>query len=127
AMAAGSPLLAQQTPQAPGRRYPPSYSDDVMAPVNVHEIEQVARTKISPMAYDYVAGGSAGELSATANREAFLHVQLRRRVGVDVSAIDTSLELLGKRLAFPILLGPGGAKNLVYTDGEQVAAAGAMH
>jgi 4-hydroxymandelate oxidase len=129
ALAASSPLLAQQAgpAQRPGRRYPPVYSDEAMAPVNVHEIEQIARTKISPMAYDYIAGGSAGELSVTANREAFTHAQLRRRVGVDVSTIDTSLELLGKKLEFPILLGPGGAKNLVYTDGERVAAQGAMH
>jgi 4-hydroxymandelate oxidase len=129
AFAAGSPLLAQQAGDAPKptRRYPPVYSEEVMGPVNVHEIEQVARTKISPMAYDYIAGGSAGEQSVTANRDAFLHVQLRRRVGVDVSNLDTSLELLGKKLEFPILLGPGGAKNLVYTDGERVAAQGAMH
>jgi 4-hydroxymandelate oxidase len=129
ALAAGSPLVAQQTQQAPqaGRRYPPTYSDEVMAPVNVHEMEQVARTKVSTMAYDYVAGGSAGELSVTANRDAFLHVQLRRRVGVDVSNIDTTLNLLGKKLEFPILLGPGGAKNLMYIDGDRVAAAGAMH
>jgi 4-hydroxymandelate oxidase len=98
-----------------------------MTPVNVHEIEEVARQKIPPMAYDYIAGGSAGELSRMANREAFAHVQLRRRIGVDVSHIDTSLELLGKNLDFPILLGPGGAKNLVYTDGERVAAEGAAH
>jgi len=129
AVAAGSPILAQQAEQAPrpGHQYPPTYSDEVMAPVNVHEIEQVAQTKISPMAYDYVAGGSAGELSVRANREAFFHVQLRRYVGVDVSTINTSLELLGKELDFPILLGPGGAKNLVYADGERVAAQGAMH
>ena len=131
AMAAGSPLLAQ-TPQAeqaprPPRIYPPAYSDEVMAPVNVNEIEEIARQKVPPMAYDYVAGGSAGELTLQANREAFLHVQLRRRVGVDVSKIDTSLELLGKKLEFPILLGPGGHKNLLYADGERVAAQGAGH
>jgi isopentenyl diphosphate isomerase/L-lactate dehydrogenase-like FMN-dependent dehydrogenase len=98
-----------------------------MAPVNVNEIEEIARQRVPPMAYDYVAGGSAGELTLQANREAFLHVQLRRRVGVDVSKIDTSLELLGKKLDFPILLGPGGHKNLLYADGERVAAQGAGH
>jgi isopentenyl diphosphate isomerase/L-lactate dehydrogenase-like FMN-dependent dehydrogenase len=130
-MAAGSPLLAQipLLAQAPGpaRIYPPNYSDEVMAPVNVYEIEDVARKKVPPLAYDYIAGGSAGELTLEANREAFLHVQLRRRVGVDVSKIDTSLELLGKKLDFPILLGPGGHKNLIYADGERVAAQGAGH
>ena len=139
AMAAGSPLLAQpqqeqaaqaaqpQRPPRPARIYPPTYSDDVMAPVNVNEIEEIARQKVPPEAYDYIAGGSAGELTLQANREAFLHVQLRRRVGVDVSKLDTSLELLGKKLDFPILLGPGGHKNLIYADGERVAAQAAGH
>jgi 4-hydroxymandelate oxidase len=134
ALAAGSPLLAQRqqdpgVPQAPRppRVYPPTYSDAVMAPVNVNEIEQVAKSRVPAIAYDYIAGGSAGELTLQANREAFLHVQLRRHVGVDVSKLDTSIDLLGKKLDFPILLGPGGHKNLIYADGERVAAQGAGH
>jgi 4-hydroxymandelate oxidase len=130
AFAASSPLLAQ-TPEAraprPQRIYPPTYSDEVMAPVNINEIEEIARQKVPPMAYDYIAGGSAGELTLQANREAFLHVQLRRRVGVDVSNIDTSLELLGKKLDFPILLGPGGHHNLIYADGQRLAVQAAAH
>jgi 4-hydroxymandelate oxidase len=131
--AAGSPLLAQNggqnadQPPRPARIYPPTYGAEVMEPVNVNEIELVAKGKVPQMAYDYIAGGSSGELTLQANREAFLHVQLRRRVGVDVSKIDTSLELLGKQLEFPILLGPGGHKNLIYADGERVSAAGAGH
>src|SRR5947207_1412120 len=97
AVAAVPPLLAQSPetvqPPRPQRIYPPTYSDEVMGPVNVNEMEDIARQKIPPMAYDYIAGGSAGELTLQANREAFLHVQIRRRVGVDVSRIDTSLEL----------------------------------
>jgi 4-hydroxymandelate oxidase len=137
AMAAGAPLAARvpllgqaqeaARPPRPPRVYPPIYSDEVMVPVNVYEMEDVARRKVSEIAYDYIAGGSAGELTLEANREAFLHLQLRRRVGVDVSNIDTSINLLGKKLDFPILLGPGGHKNLIYADGERVAALGAGH
>jgi 4-hydroxymandelate oxidase len=131
AITAGSPLLSQSPgaaqPPRPQRIYPPTYSDEVMAPVNVNEMEVIARLKIPPMAYDYIAGGSAGELTLQANREAFLHVQIRRRVGVDVSKIDTSLDLLGKKLDFPILLGPGGHQNLVYADGQRLAVQAAAH
>lgn len=130
AMAVGSPLIAQNREAQPGRPqriYPPTYSEEVMAPVNVNEFEEIARQKIQPMAYDYIAGGSAGELTLQANREAFAHVQIRRRIGVDVSHIDTSLELLGKKLDFPILLGPGGHQNLVYADGLRLAVQAAAH
>lgn len=128
--ATASPLLAQGQANRSGKGetiIPPSYSEEVMGPINVHEIEDVAKKKINPMAYDYIAGGSAGELSLNANREAFEHIQVRRRVGVDVSKIDTSVELLGRKLDFPILLGPGGAKNLVCPDGDRITALGAAH
>ena len=41
---------------------------------------------------------------------------------VDVSKVDTSLELLGQKLEHPILLGPGGGKNIVAANGESLAA-----
>ncbi|MBI3665238.1 MAG: alpha-hydroxy-acid oxidizing protein [Acidobacteria bacterium] len=127
-LAGSSPLFAQgQGRNAPATIYPPSYSEEVMGPVNVHEIEEVAKKKVHPLAYDYIAGGSANELTLRANREAFSRAYVRRRVGVDVSKIDTSLELLGKKLEFPILLGAGGAKNLVYPDGDRVTAQAAAH
>ncbi len=131
-LAASSPALAQSQGtglrrERPNTIYPPTYSAEVMGPVNVHEIEEAAKKRIHPLAYDYIAGGSAGELTMRSNREAFLHVQVRRRVGRDVSKIDTTLDLLGRRLDFPILLGPGGAKNLVFPEGDQVTARAAAH
>ena len=49
---------------------------------------------------------------------------LRRRVMVDVSKIDTSLDVLGQKLAFPIMLAPA-SKNRVVPQGDKVAAIGA--
>jgi isopentenyl diphosphate isomerase/L-lactate dehydrogenase-like FMN-dependent dehydrogenase len=125
-LASSGSLFAQDRPRSE-TIYPPSYDGDVMGPVNLHEFEEAAKKKIHPFAYDYIAGGSADELTLNANRESFSRVQLRRRVGVDVSKIDTSLTLLGKKLEFPILLGPGGAKNLVHPDGDRVCALAAAH
>ena len=41
---------------------------------------------------------------------------------VDVSAIDTSCTLLGRRLALPVLLAPMAAQRLLHPDGEPGAA-----
>jgi isopentenyl diphosphate isomerase/L-lactate dehydrogenase-like FMN-dependent dehydrogenase len=41
---------------------------------------------------------------------------------VDVSKIDPSLELLGRKLEYPILLAPTGGKELVIPDGDLHAA-----
>jgi len=41
---------------------------------------------------------------------------------VDVTKVDTSFELFGKTYDHPILLGPGGGKNIVIADGEKLSA-----
>jgi len=113
-------------PQQEGILYPPAYSNEVMGPVNVHEFEAVAKRKIHKMAYDFIAGGVEDELTLRANREAIARIQLRPRTMVDVSKIDLSVELLGKKLDYPILLAPTGGKNLVIPDGDRIAAQAAF-
>ena len=66
------------------------------------------------------------ELTLRANREALARVWLRPRSMVDVSKIDPSVELLGKKLDYPILLAPTGGKNLVIPNGDRIAAQGAF-
>jgi isopentenyl diphosphate isomerase/L-lactate dehydrogenase-like FMN-dependent dehydrogenase len=112
--AAGSPLLAQ------------SADDDVNGPVNVHEFEAVARRKLNKLAYDFIAGGVEDELTLRANRDAYTHVGLIPRVMVDVSTVDTSLELLGMKLDAPIVIAPSGGKNLVIPNAETVVARAAV-
>jgi 4-hydroxymandelate oxidase len=124
--AAGSPLYPYvAAAQQEGTIYPPTYSQEVMGPMSLHEIEEVAKKKIHKMAYDFIAGGVEDELTLRANREALNRIQLRPRVMVDVSKIDPSVELLGKKLDYPILLAPTGGKNLVIPDGDRIAAQGA--
>lgn len=124
---AGSPLLAEYMIAASqeGTVYPPTYSDEVMGPVNLHEIEEVAKRRIHKLAYDFIAGGVEDEVTLRGNREALNRIFLRPRVMVDVSKIDPSVELLGKKMDFPILLAPTGGKNLVIPDGDRIAAQGA--
>jgi isopentenyl diphosphate isomerase/L-lactate dehydrogenase-like FMN-dependent dehydrogenase len=96
-----------------------------MGPVNLHEIEEAAKKKIHKLAYDFIAGGVEDELTLRANREALGKIRLRPRVMVDVTKIDPSVELFGKKLDYPIILAPTGGKNLVIPEGDRVAALGA--
>lgn len=109
-------------PDPPGVIRPPAYRDEIMRVVNLHEFEDVAKKSLSVPAYNYVAAGAGDELTLRANREAYSHYWIRRKVMVDVSKIDTSLELFGHRLEHPILLGPGGGKNIVAANGEVLTA-----
>jgi isopentenyl diphosphate isomerase/L-lactate dehydrogenase-like FMN-dependent dehydrogenase len=99
--------------------------DPVYGPVNVMEFAPLAKKKLDPLAWDYLDGGGEDEFSLRANREAFQQLLLRPRMLVNVQKIDLSLELLGKKLAYPILLDPSGGKNCFFPNGEVVVSQGA--
>src|SRR5262245_17453862 len=109
-------------PDRPDVIRPPEYGDELMKVVNLHEFEDAAKKALSVAAFDYVAAGAGDELTLCANREAYSHYWVRRKIMVDVSKSDTSLELLGQKLEHPILLGPGGGKNIVAANGETLSA-----
>ncbi len=126
---AGSPLMAteQESQMRAEVIMPPTYAADVMAPINLHEVEDVAKTRINRMAFDYIAAGAADDLTLKANREAFGRFWLRRRVMIPTTTVDTSVELLGQRLEHPIMLAPFGAKALLHPDGDNLSAKAAQH
>jgi len=93
-----------------------------LAPRNVAQYEEAARALLTPAIYDYYAGGAEDELTLRWNEAAFRKFALRPRVLVDVSRIDASVELLGDRLAFPVLLAPTAFQRLAHPDGELATA-----
>lgn len=113
-LAAGSPLLQGEVP------------DDLMGPINVHEFEEVAKRKMHKLAYDFIAGGVEDELTLRANRAAYEHVFLLPRVMTDVSTVSLETELLGMKLASPIMIAPTGGKSLVIENADEIVARGAL-
>jgi isopentenyl diphosphate isomerase/L-lactate dehydrogenase-like FMN-dependent dehydrogenase len=126
-LAGAAPLAAQElVPRTPRTTFPPQHSPKVMAPVNVHEIAAIAAKNVSTAVYDYASGGAEDDATLLGNLEAYRRTTLRRRVMVDVSTIDTSLEVLGQKLAYPIMIAPA-SKNRVVPQGDKVAAIGARN
>lgn len=95
------------------------------AAVCVADFEALAGARLPAMAAEYLASGSADEVTLRRNRSAFDARLLMPRVLRDVSAVDTSLTLLGGRLPHPILLAPVGFQRLFHPDGELETARGA--
>jgi isopentenyl diphosphate isomerase/L-lactate dehydrogenase-like FMN-dependent dehydrogenase len=56
------------------------------------------------------------------NTEAFKLFQIRPRGFVDVTKVDASVEILGQRLPFPILLAPVGHQRAFHEEGELAVA-----
>ncbi len=100
-------------------------SGEVAPLVNLFDFEALASRRISRLAFEYISSGAGDEITLRRNRRRFDEIQLHPRVLVDASRIDTTLELFGERLDFPILLAPCAYQKLVHPDGEIAAARGA--
>ena len=90
--------------------------------INVFDFEAVARKKLPPAHYGYLATGTEGNVTLRANREGFQRFQLRVRRLIDVRDVDTSIELLGTRWNSPIALAPTGNQKAFDSSGEAAVA-----
>jgi lactate 2-monooxygenase len=91
-------------------------------PIAIEHIEEKARQALRPEAWDYVAGGAGSEDTVRANREAFRKWRIVPRMLRDVSQRDLSIELFGRRLPAPVLLGPVGVQGILHADAELASA-----
>jgi len=87
-------------------------------PIPLEQLEKKAAEVLDPAAYDYVAGGAAGERTMRANLEAFSRWEMVPRMLCDVSHRDINVELFGARLPAPLLLAPIGVQGIVRAEGE---------
>src|SRR5580765_4469562 len=86
--------------------------------VDFLKVEEKARSRMSPEAFAYIAGGAGMEDTIKANRHAFEKYKVVPRVLCDVSDRDTSIELLGQTLAAPLLFSPIGALEMVHREAD---------
>ncbi len=90
--------------------------------LNVLEFEAVARQKLPPAHFGYLATGVTDEGTLRANREGFSKYQLRVRRLRDVQKIDMSVRLFGTTWDNPIILAPVGSQKAFHPAGEIAVA-----
>ena len=91
-------------------------------PTALDELERAAERAVSPQAWGYVAGGAGTGATMRANREAFDRWRIVPRMLRDASERDLSVELLGHKLAAPLLLAPVGVLEMVHRDADLAVA-----
>jgi len=89
---------------------------------SVSDYRALAKARLPHFLFEYLDGGSYDEVTLRRNVEDLQAVALKQRVLRDVSAIDLSTELFGKRLDLPVGLGPVGLSGLYARRGEVQAA-----
>jgi lactate 2-monooxygenase len=91
-------------------------------PTDATLLEQRAERAMSAQAYAYIAGGAGTGATVRANREAFDRRRILPRMLRDVGERDTTVELFGRRLPSPFLLGPVGVSEMVHRQADVAAA-----
>ncbi|MGH9134838.1 MAG: alpha-hydroxy acid oxidase [Ilumatobacteraceae bacterium] len=94
--------------------------------VTVDDLRKVARRRLPRGVFDYIDGGAEDERTMTRNVGAFGRIEFRPRVLRDVSKVDTSTELFGRKLAFPLILAPTGFTRVAHSQGELAVARAAQ-
>jgi L-lactate dehydrogenase (cytochrome) len=89
---------------------------------SVSDYRALAKARLPHFLFEYLDGGSYDEVTLRRNVEDLQSVALKQRVLRDVSNIDLSTELFGKRWQLPVGLGPVGLSGLYARRGEVQAA-----
>ncbi len=92
---------------------------------NLHEIVRRARANLDQNAWDYIVGGTETETTLRRNRMALDEVAFRPRVLRNVSRIDPSVEVFGRRLRLPVMLAPVGSLETFDPGGAATVVRGA--
>ncbi len=90
--------------------------------LDVFDFHTAAKHKLPPAHYGYLATGTDGNETLSANRRAFEQVYLRPRRMVDTSDVSLETTLLGEQLGSPIVLAPVGSQRAFHPDAELATA-----
>jgi isopentenyl diphosphate isomerase/L-lactate dehydrogenase-like FMN-dependent dehydrogenase len=113
---AGSPLLRAQLDPRPLKDHRRAPGLDEM--LDAFDFEPICFANMTLRNYDYMAHGSDSEFTLRRNREAFQWVDLVERPGVTPDAVDTSTEVLGLTLKYPMFVAPSTRQRDLHPDGD---------
>jgi L-lactate dehydrogenase (cytochrome) len=95
------------------------------AALTIGDLRDIARRRTPKAAFEFTDGAAEGEISLARARQAFQDVEFHPRILRDVSTVDTSVEVLGRRSALPFGIAPTGFTRLMQTEGERAGAGAA--
>jgi len=90
--------------------------------LDVFDFERLARAKLPPAHFGYLATGVDGDATLKANAAGFSNYSLRVRRMVGVRNVDMSVNLFGTAWDSPIVIDPVGSQRAFHPDGELATA-----
>jgi isopentenyl diphosphate isomerase/L-lactate dehydrogenase-like FMN-dependent dehydrogenase len=97
--------------------------------LDIMDFEAVAHKTLPPAHWGYLATGVDDDATVKANHDGYQRLEIRSRRLIDVSKLDTSVQIFGTKWETPIFLSPVSAMKAFHDDGEVAAAraAGKKH
>lgn len=93
-----------------------------MKAASASDYRELARRRLPHFLFEYIDGGSYGEVTLRNNVVDLEKIALRQRVLRDVSSLDLTTNLFGQRMSLPVALGPIGLAGMNARRGEVQAA-----
>lgn len=88
----------------------------------IADLREAARRRTPKAPFDYTDGAAEEETSLRRARQGFRDIEFHPSVLRDVSAVDTSVQLVGERSALPFAFAPTGFTRMMHHEGERAVA-----
>jgi isopentenyl diphosphate isomerase/L-lactate dehydrogenase-like FMN-dependent dehydrogenase len=85
---------------------------------NIADLREAARRRLPKGVFQYLDLGTEDLVALRNNREFLDRTKLLNQVLVDVSNIDTSAEVFGRKTSLPLAIAPTGIAGLTWYEGE---------
>lgn len=92
---------------------------------NIEDLRLAAKRRLPRAIFEFVERGSENERLAGLNQDALDAIRMMPRTLRDVTGRDSSIELFGRKLPMPLVVGPTGTADLLCHGGESCIATAA--
>lgn len=89
---------------------------------NIADFRELARRRLPWPVFDYIDGAADDEVTKVRNTSAFDQADLVPDVLAGVAEIDTSITLMGRKSALPLMLSPTALQRVFHWQGERAVA-----
>jgi L-lactate dehydrogenase (cytochrome) len=90
--------------------------------VSVQDMRRAAQRLLPRMIFDFLEGGALDERTLRENQTDFARLRLRQRILQDISSSELQTDVLGQRIAMPLMISPMGLLGLFHPHGDLAMA-----
>lgn len=115
-----SPLLKFTPPQLPSRKKRLSKA------LTIWDLRAIAKRRTPKGPFDYTDGAAESEVTLDRARRAYLDLEFRPNILIDVKNVSLECEVLGEKFAMPMGMAPTGFTRMMHSEGENAVARAAQ-